>query len=219
MRSLLLPLAAVTLLAGCSQKTVTSAGVAGSFVRQDALVPGLITRLHVTPTGLTVTTPTAAVTTSGSVEINGKPVVNGAVQTELGFAAHGAVLFASTRCGDDHACAFTTAGKCEGTLTADDKGNVILVATGDCAPWSGKWIAEKEGDAKAQVCPPAPVCAPCSSASPPEMPPGRRLPTKMGCMNECAQEQMGCARECKVGDAECLHRCGDATSLCAQRCP
>lgn len=209
---------------GACRKNAPSGELVGSFVRQDQLVPGLVTRLHVTPSGITVTSPSASVGAKGTLDVDGKPLVDGKAEVEIGFAAHGAALFASLRCDDDRACAFTTKNGCEGTLTSDGKGNVVLVATGECQPWSGKWLAEKDEPPRASASPPS-TCAPCpacpSSPPPPTAPPSASAPPgpgSMGCLGACSDANLACVRECKVGDPDCMRRCGDKTHECMARC-
>jgi hypothetical protein len=215
--------------------------VAGSFVRQDALVPGLVTRLHVTPSGMTVTSPSASVGTSGSIEIRGDPLVKGSARMELGVASQGAALFSRLAC-DGDACAFATKNGCEGTLTADAKGDVVLVATGECGPWSGKWLREQDtpqppgqagghpqtpGPSADAACPPPPVCPPpaacppCASGSPPApsaTASAEPAPSRAECTTECGHAQMRCAQECKVGDTTCMLRCSVTVRTCVERC-
>src|SRR6185437_11749872 len=144
--------------------------IATSFVRQGALVPGLVTRLHVTPTGMTVVSPSLSASASGSLDFGGKPILSGSTRTELGFSAQGAALFATVTCSDD-ACTFTTKNGCEGTLTAEAGGDVVLIATGECGPWSGKWLREHDAPTRTNAapesaCPPPPACPPPQACPP-----------------------------------------------------
>lgn len=202
-------------------------------MRQDPVITGLVTRLHVTPSGMTVTTPTAITTASGSLDVSGKPVLNAAAQMDVGFAAHGATLFASVRCDDDHACAFTTKNGCEGTITGDNKGNVVLVTTGECRGWSGKWLAEKDDAPRESAppsacppvpaCPPAVTCAPCPPGTPPPPPPSvpppsSAAPDNTTCMTACNDAQLACTRGCKISDMPCFRQCSNRTMECLERC-
>jgi hypothetical protein len=209
-----LPILVVAL--GACRKNVPSSKITGSFVRQDALIPGMVTRLNVTPTGVAVTSPSLG--TSGSLEIGGEPLLKGSTRVDLGFVAQGAALFSNLACNDD-ACTFATKNGCEGTLTADAKGDVVLVATGECGPWSGKWL--REGDAPpppgasgGAACPACPACPPC--APPPPPPPS---PPESGrCMMDCNHAQMSCVQQCRIGDTSCMQTCSATTTTCVQRC-
>src|ERR1700722_7297796 len=141
------------LLAGCRDKGALPGGFAGSFVPQDALVPALRTHLNITPTGLTVTR--YGVGASGSLTVNGEPLLKGSAEVGTG----GAALFATLLCETDLTCTFTTKTGCEGSLTGDGKGNVVLIAAGECSPWSGKWMAA--GATSRGPSPPAPPPAIC----------------------------------------------------------
>ena len=225
-RLFLWPLVALSLLPACGKKTVTSAGLAGSFVRQDALVPGLVTRLHVTPTGLVVTTPTVSVESGGSLQVGGKPFLDGSTRMELGLAAHGAALFETVVCEDEHTCSFTTKSDCAGTLTGDGKGNVVLIAMGACEAWSAKWMAEKDEPAHANTCPPPPACPPAPSSAPaPLQPPFPQAPwgappghDDFACMTGCNTAYLSCVQSCKVGDMPCQEACMDQMMACMDRC-
>ncbi len=220
-----LPLIVVA-LGACGRRSVPDR-IAASFVRQDALVPGLVTRLHVTPTGMTVVSPSVSASASGSLGFGGKPLLSGSTRTELGFSAQGAALFASVTCSDD-ACTFTTKNGCEGSLTADAGGDVVLIATGECGPWSGKWLRERDAPpqtsaAPESACPPPPACPPCPAATPGPMgsaSAGRSFgrPTDIHCLTECNHTQMTCVQECKIGDTACIQECSSTVMTCTQRC-
>ncbi len=162
-------------------------------MRQDPIIPGLVTRLHVTPTGMTVTTPTAKASTAGSLDVNGKPLINATARMDVGFEAHGSALFAGVHCDDDRTCAFTTKNGCEGTITGDGKGNVVLVTTGECGGWSGKWLMGRRmrpgRSARRRRRAPVPACAPCPPVtapptSPPNAPPpGSGSPDTTSCLS------------------------------------
>jgi hypothetical protein len=122
------------LLAGCGNDQLP-AGMVGGFVR-DVTYPDGNHRLHldITPTGMTVTggstqtLPLGANATGGSVKIG----------------ASGSALFKTMKCFNDFSCRFATENGCEGTFTRDSSGSVVLVGTGDCETWSGKWLSDKD---------------------------------------------------------------------------
>jgi hypothetical protein len=220
-RCLLAALPALVALAGCRDKGVLPGGLAGSFVPQDELVPAIPTHLNITPTGLTVTRYGAGA--SGSLAINGQPVVKGSAEVSTG----GAALFATLRCEDDLACTFTTKSGCQGSITGDGKGNVVLIAEGECSPWSGKWMAEKvrgsSSGTAAASCPPPPPCpevtAPPAPPSASAMPSGSAGPhDTFTCMSDCNHAHLACIHECKIGDTACVQRCGEGTTACIARC-
>jgi hypothetical protein len=212
-------------LVSCRDKGVLPGGLVGSFVPQDTLVPVIRTHLNITPTGLTVTRYGAGA--SASLAINGKPVVKGSAEAGTG----GAALFATLRCDDDLACRFTTKSGCEGSITGDGKGNVVLIAEGECSLWSGKWVAEKEAPpgasgSPAPSCPPPPACPepsapPSTTAAPvPSAAPSASAGAKdqLTCMTDCNHAHMTCIHECRVGDTACLQRCAEGTSACIGHC-
>jgi hypothetical protein len=216
----------LAVLAGCGRKGERSSDLSeklcGSYVRQDPLVPEGRTHLNLTPSGIAVTSPSMGM--SESIEVAGRPIMKGSIK--LGTA--GSALFASVRCDDARACGFTTKDGCEGTITGDGKGAVVIVATGECTPWSGKWLPEKEDDAGAATpgCPPPPACPP-SPADPPTAPTGSGTasdpfgpghPSSLDCLKKCNEGTHGCMHECKVGDMACMRRCSDRTMECVERC-
>jgi hypothetical protein len=224
--SILAALPALAALAGCRDKGVLPGGLAGSFVPQDTLLPAIRTHLNITPTGLTVTRYGAGA--SASVAINGQPVVKGSAEAGTG----GAALFAKLRCESELSCTFTTRTGCEGSITGDGKGNVVLIAEGECSLWSGKWMAERDeaprpSGSPAVSCPPPPPCpaapapsAPPSAAPVPSTPPSASAAPKdqLTCMSDCNHAHVACIKECKIGDTACVQRCAEGTSACIGRC-
>jgi hypothetical protein len=210
-----LPLALV--LAGCRDKGALPGALAGSFVPQDQLVPAIRTHLNVTPTGLTVTR--YGTGGSGSLSVNGKPVVEGSADVGTG----GAALFAKLQCDGDLGCTFTTKNGCEGSLTGDGKGNVVLIVTGECSSWSGKWMAEKDAPAASAVpsatCPPAPACPPCAEPPPSASASASAAPRdQLTCITDCNHAHVTCIHQCKMFQSECMTKCGLTTSACVHRC-
>jgi hypothetical protein len=225
-------LVATLALAGCRDKGALPDGLAGSFVPQDALFREIRVHLNVTKAGLTVTR--YGVGVSGSLTFDGKPLARGSAEAGTG----GAALFASLRCETDVECRFTTKSGCEGSISGDGKGNVVLIADGECSAWSGKWMAEKEGAprpsaAPAPSPPPVPTMPPVGTAAPvpttppvgtaapvPTTPPAGSAGPKdtFRCMKDCSHTHTACVHQCRFGDSACFSRCGDEMSACVDRC-
>lgn len=161
MRYRLVPALAALLaagLAGCGSGEISSS-VTGSYARDEAAAGGASTRLrlNVTATGMSVTN------ASGSAA---------PAAVKLGSA-----LFKSVKCADESSCRFTTESGCEGTFTREAAA-LVVIATGECESWSGKWGPDQGG------APPAPSTSASTSAipsadpaAPATVPSGAQAPT------------------------------------------
>jgi hypothetical protein len=134
-------LLASTALAGCGGDALPGT-LLGSYTRVEADPSGarMSTReLNVTATGLTLT-----------------------------GAGAGSALFEKVRCTDDTTCRFTTKSGCEGTITREPSGAIVIVAVGDCDGSSGRWTPAGAAPPAATTAAPA---EPSSASAPPAAPP------------------------------------------------
>lgn len=147
---LLCALFAAPLFAGCGNDDLP-AGMVGAYARDVTYQDGNHRlRLDVTPTGMSVTGGPGTQT----IAVGGTPTAGGGVAK---IGAGGSALFKTMKCFNDFSCRFGTENGCDGTFTRDSSGSIVLVATGECETWSGKWQPEKDM--------PAPTAAPSASAS------------------------------------------------------
>jgi hypothetical protein len=143
-------------LSACGSDAL-SPSLVGSYARDTTMPDGTNPRLHlnITPTGIAVTGPTTA--GSQAVTVGGAPVMGGSVK--LGLT--GSALFKKVKCSDESSCRFSTENGCEGTFTKEAGGSVVLVATGECESWSGKWAP----DTGAPGAPPGSASAAASASA------------------------------------------------------
>ena len=241
---LVLSTSGLLVLAGCGNDSLP-ASMVGSYVRSDMApvvpIPQRM-RLELTPSGLTVSSPSVSPAPAGS-----------AIAAPARVAPSGAALFEKVSCKDDTTCKFTTKNACEGTFTHDSTGTVVIVATGECESWSGKWIPVKESDlqpsavvsgvpsAEPSAVPSADPAAPrptavatatatavptatgtasttaTATASTTGLP--TAAPLNVTCLSKCNDASLACIRQCKVGDIDCMKACSTGMSDCAQKCP
>ncbi len=217
-------------LAGCGSDALPE-GIRGSFTRQEAELGGLRTHtleLNLTSTGMTVTGP--GMGASQSVSVGGTPVLGGSIK--LGVAP-GSALFKKITCADDASCRFTTESTCEGTISRDVSGAIVLVAVGDCETWSGKWTPAKAGDAAASASATATTATttaePAATAAPAPIPtaPATATPsTPPATTGAPAATATGTATAAPTATAtsepalnvSCLAKCNEASFACVREC-
>lgn len=213
--------------AGCGKRTSIPEPMLKSYAQETSALPRTLqARLHIAPTGITVTAP--SIEAESSVEIGDVKAKAGA---RVGLA--GAALFTRVTCETDDVCRFETKNGCEGTISRDREGDVVLITTGECARWAGKWVTDKPGSAASAAPPPCPVCpsaapqVPCPNTPASPAPSGSAGPAPSGsakvdhfdCTFDCHRTSMKCSRECKLGDRDCLMKCNEQTMECSKRCP
>ncbi len=154
------------LLAGCGNDQLP-AGMVGGYARDVTYPDGNHRlRLDITPTGMTVTG-------GGTTSV---PLGSSASGGSVKVGASGSALFKTMKCFNDFSCRFATENGCDGTFTRDSSGSIVLVGTGDCETWSGKWLSEKDAPppatATAAASGDASASGSASAAAPPAAIPG-----------------------------------------------
>lgn len=200
MRVPLVVCAAALLAAACGKSKEIPAAWLGSYERPVGM--GLRhEELSLTPTGAAAR---SGAEMSESLGVLGHPMLEGSAR----FGAGGAALFTSIECARE-TCRFRTKGGAEGTLTYPGDGSLVIVATGECASWSGKWTRPVPGS-------PAAASGPQPAASRPQ--PAADPLAQVPCRIACAEEQMDCHHECRIDDEPCNDGCRAKLAACGRAC-
>lgn len=159
-------------LAGCGNDQLP-AGMIGGYARDVTYPDGNHRlRLDITPTGMSVTGGPGTQT----VPLPGSATAGQSVKV----GASGSALFKTIKCFNDFSCRFSTENGCDGTFTRDSSGSVVLVATGDCETWSGKWLSEKDAPPPTTAAPSASASDSASATAAPGLPAGVPAATASG---------------------------------------
>ncbi|MBK8256141.1 MAG: hypothetical protein IPK82_26165 [Polyangiaceae bacterium] len=200
-------------------------GMAGTYSRYQTLAAVPVpTRyeLNLTNTGISITG--MSLNASQDIKVGGTSVLGGSIKA----GPAGSALFSKLKC-KENVCTFSTKNDCEGTLTKEGDGSLVVIAMGECQEWSGKWkvgkgdeppvlpssSASASASASASTAPADTPPTPLPKADPTVTPSATASASPTATATATASASTAPSGPPKLG---CMTACNDASIACIRDC-